>query len=172
MAVFTKNSINPAYAGARLGAERTAARFGASVTHYVPRKPDDAVEQAEQVAQALAAKVDALVVVPAHVTEMKAPLARAVAAGMPVVTLVNRIDVPGLVTFVGADDHRLAREIALHLGRHLAGRGDIVILEGMPGAITNTDRIRGFRDALSEFPGIEVLATLPGEYQRDAARAW
>jgi ribose transport system substrate-binding protein len=109
--------------------------------------------------------------VPVDVIAMKDPLARAVAAGMPVATFINRIDVAGLVTFVGADDHGLAREVALYLGRHLDGRGNIVMLEGMPGAITSTDRMRGFRDALAEFPAIEVLATLPGEYQRDSARA-
>lgn len=171
LAVFTKNRTNPAYAGARLGAERTAARLGASVTHYVPVKPDDVGEQTAQIAQALAAKADAFVVVPTDVIAMKEPVARAIAAGVPVVTIVNRIEVPGVTAFVGADDHRLAHEIALYLGRHLDGRGNIVMVEGMPGAITNTDRIRGFRDALGEFPGIEVLATLPGEYQRDAARA-
>ena len=37
IAVFTKNRNNPAYAAARLGADRTAARLNATATHYVPR---------------------------------------------------------------------------------------------------------------------------------------
>jgi len=45
IAVFTKNRTNDAYAAARLGAERTAARLGASVVHYVPRQPDSIEEQ-------------------------------------------------------------------------------------------------------------------------------
>ena len=36
IAVFTKNRTNPAYAAARLGADRTAARLGATTVHYVP----------------------------------------------------------------------------------------------------------------------------------------
>ena len=36
LAVFTKNRTNPAYEGARLGADRLADRLGCSVTHYVP----------------------------------------------------------------------------------------------------------------------------------------
>ena len=39
LAVFTKNRSNPAYAAARLGAERVAAALGAEVTHYVPEVP-------------------------------------------------------------------------------------------------------------------------------------
>lgn len=170
LAVFTKNKTNPAYAAARLGAERTAARFGASVTHYVPRKPDDVDEQTALVAQALAARPDAFVFVPVHVTDMKEPISRALEAGVPVANFLNRIDAPGFLTFAGADDYALAKEIAIYLGRHLGGRGRIVMVEGMPGATTNTDRIRGFRDALAAFPEIEVLTTLQGEYQQDAAR--
>src|SRR5688500_2646539 len=112
LAVFTKDRSNPAYAGARLGAERTAARLGASVTHYVPLKPDDVGEQTAQIAEALASRPDACVLVPTDVTAMKEPVARAIAAGVPVVTMINRIEVPGVTAFVGADDRRLAHEIA------------------------------------------------------------
>lgn len=169
LAVFTKNNTNPAYAAARIGAERVAERFGASVTHYVPRKPDDVGEQTALVAEALASKPDAFVFVPVHVTAMKEPIGRVVAAGIPVAVCLNRIDAGGFVTFVGADDYALAREIARHLARHLGGRGKIVLVEGMPGALTSADRMRGFRDELAAFPDIEVPATLPGEYQQEAA---
>ena len=47
LAVFTKNKKNPAYVGARLGADRIAARHGYTATHYVPNKPDDVDEQHE-----------------------------------------------------------------------------------------------------------------------------
>ena len=36
IAVFTKNRTNPAYDAARLGADRTAGRLGATTVHYVP----------------------------------------------------------------------------------------------------------------------------------------
>src|SRR5215470_3932275 len=39
LAVFTKNWTNPAYAGARLGADRLARRLGCQLTHFVPTKP-------------------------------------------------------------------------------------------------------------------------------------
>ena len=44
IAVFTKNRTNPAYAAARLGADRTAARLGATTVHYVPDTPDSVPE--------------------------------------------------------------------------------------------------------------------------------
>ena len=38
IAVFTKNKTNPAYAAARLGADRAAERLGAETVHFVPLK--------------------------------------------------------------------------------------------------------------------------------------
>ena len=54
LAVFTKNRTNPAYAAARLGADRIATRLGATTTHYVPTVPDDAAEQMALIRAAIA----------------------------------------------------------------------------------------------------------------------
>ena len=68
IAVFTKNLSNPAYAAARIGAERAAMLFGAQVRHYVPEVADDPAQQAALVAQALADAPDAFVFTPVHAT--------------------------------------------------------------------------------------------------------
>lgn len=170
LAIFTKNRTNPAYAAARLGAERAAERHGASVVHYVPKKPDDIAEQRALIGDALAAQHDAFVLVPVHVVEMNEAIGRVLDADIPVVTLLNRPTMGKFVSFVGADDYRIGLEVARYLARHLEGRGKVVLMEGMPGATTGADRIRAFGDALKDFPGIEIVATLKGEYQQPAAR--
>lgn len=171
LAVFTKNRTNPAYTAARLGAERAAERHGASVVHYVPRKPDDIEEQIALIGDALADKPDAFVLVPVHATAVDGAINRVQAAGIPIVSVLNRVTTGKTVSFVGSDDYKLGREIASFLARHVGGRGNVVLLEGMPGALTSVNRMRGFRDTLKDYPGIEVLATLAGEYQQPAARA-
>ena len=68
IAVFTKNQTNPAYEAARLGADRTAARLGATTIHYVPEKPDSVPEQIALIARAIAERPDAAVFVPVDET--------------------------------------------------------------------------------------------------------
>lgn len=170
LAVFTKNRTNPAYAAARLGAERTAARLGASVVQYVPHKADDVLEQIALIDAALGGGFDAFVFVPVHVTAVDAAIARVLAAGIPVVNYLNRLERGDFVSFVGADDVRIGREVAAYLARHLQGRGSLVILEGMPGSATSADRMAGFAQTLKHYPDIRVTATLQGEYQQAAAR--
>lgn len=170
IAVFTKNRTNSAYTAARLGAERTAARHGARVVHYVPQKPDNIEEQAALVEQAIAGRPDAAVFVPVHVTAMDDSVSKLNAARIPTVNFLNRLDRGEFVSFVGCDDYRIGREIAAHLFRHIGDKGDVAIIEGIAGALTASERLRGFRDAALERPGIRIVASRSGDYQQDAAR--
>lgn len=170
IAVFTKNRTNPAYEAARLGADRTAARHGARTIHYVPGKPDDVDEQVRLVERAIAERPDAVVFVPVHVTALNASVRKFNAAGIPVVNYLNRLTEGRFVSFVGSDDYQLAREIAIYLFRHLGGTGEVVIMEGVPAAVTSRERVRGFRDAARQWPGIRIAATGTGDYQQDTSR--
>ena len=170
IAVFTKNRTNPAYEAARLGADRTAARNGARILHFVPDKPDDIEQQIALVGQAVAARPDAAVFVPVHLTALDDSVRKLNAAGIPIVNILNRLATGQFVTFVGSDDYRLARDIAAYLFRHIGGKGDVLIMEGVPGAVTSRDRVRGFRDAAGEWPGIRIVATRVGDFQEKTAR--
>jgi ribose transport system substrate-binding protein len=167
LAVFTKNRTNPAYAAARIGAERTAVRCGAQVVHFVPETPDNIEQQIALVEQAIAERPDAVVLVPVHDTAMNASVRKLTAARIPVVNYLNRLDEGDFIAFVGADDYRLGCDIAEYLFRHIGGRGDLVIIEGIAGAVTNRDRMRGFHDTLRHWPNVRVVASRPGNYQRE-----
>lgn len=170
IAVFTKNRTNPAYHAARLGADRTAARNGARILHFVPDTPDDVEEQIALLGQAIAARPDAMVFNPVHLTALDASVRKANDAGIPVVNFLNRLAAGRFVSFVGSDDYRLGREIAGCLFRHLGGQGEVVMMEGVPGAVTSRERMRGFRDAATQWPGIRLVAKLTGDYQESTAR--
>jgi ribose transport system substrate-binding protein len=168
IAVFTKNRTNPAYAAARLGADRTAQRLGARTVHYVPHKPDDAAEQIALIDAALATRPAACALVPAHPTAVNAAIRKIHAAGVPIVGFVNPFTEPQyLVSFVGSKDYPLAFEMAVYLCEHLKGRGGIVIVEGPPESVSSRERVRGFRDAVKKFPASQIVTTICGSYQRD-----
>jgi ribose transport system substrate-binding protein len=170
VAVFTKNRTNPAYEAARIGAERTAARLGARILHFVPERPDDIEQQIALVDEALAARPDAVVFVPVHLTALDGAVRKVNAAGIPIVNILNRMPVGEVVTFVGSDDYGLGCAIAGYLFRHLRGTGEVTMMEGVPAAVTSRDRVRGFRDAARDWPAIRLIETLPGDFQETTAR--
>lgn len=170
IAVFTKNRVNPAYAGARLAADRVAARFGGRCEHYVPQLPDNVDEQIALIDQALAARPDAFAFVPVHPTAVNDAVRKINRAGLPIVNLINRLTAGDSVCFVGSDDQALGERVATRLFEQLGGQGIVVMLEGAPGVITGEARKRGFRAAAARFPGIAIAASAPGDFLHEPAR--
>ena len=169
VAVFTKNRTNAAYEGARLGADRVAARMGGRTIHYVPDTPDDVGQQLALVDEAVSAKPDAMVFVPVHLTAMNPAILKINAAGIPLVNLISPTGVGERVCFIGSDDCALAAEIARYACRRLAPGSRILVLQGHPASGTTQERARGIQEGLAGFPGIVVAASVRGDYQRDIA---
>ncbi|MFO0524076.1 MAG: sugar ABC transporter substrate-binding protein [bacterium] len=170
--VFTKNRLNPAYEAARIGADRVAARMGARTIHFVPERPDDIDQQRALVEQAIALRPDAAVFVPVHGVLMDGWVKRFARAGIPLFNMINRLDDPDdYVSFVGADDPKLATMAGRYLYDAMGGQGDVVILEGTPGTITSRERSQGFRDAAQAYPGIRIVGAREGLFLYEPGRA-
>jgi ribose transport system substrate-binding protein len=165
IAVFTKNSTNPAYAAFRLAADKVGQATGAKIEHFVPKQPDNVDEQKAMVEQVLKQHPDVVVFIPVDDVAMAASVRKLNDADIPVVLASNPL--PGhFVTYVGADDFDIGYREAHYLFDKLGGKGQIVILEGTASAPTNRERLRGYRKALAEAPGIKVLASVSGNYQQ------
>ena len=169
VAVFTKNRTNAAYEGARLGADRVAARMGGSAVHYVPDTPDDVGQQVALVDLSLAARPDAFVFVPVHLSAMNEAILKINAAGIPLINLISPTGVGERVCFIGSDDRALAAEVTHYVARRLPEEARVVILEGHPASGTTNERLGGIHEALANFPRLVVAASVRGDYQRDIA---
>ncbi len=172
LAVFTKNLTNPAYAAARLGAERAAAQLGAEVLHFVPRKGDDPEEQSALIDQALALnpRPDAFVLSPVHACKVDPAIRRIAAAGIPMIGFVNPINAAPSVAYVSSDDCQLAFGIAQYLFSHLKGQGRVLVVTGPEESFTSMERLRGFREAARQHPGITIAGVIAGDYVLEIAR--
>ena len=169
IAVFTKNRTNPAYEAFRIASDRVAQATGVKVVHFVPNKPDDVDEQKAMVDQVLKDRPDAVIFIPVDDVAMVDSVRKLNDAKIPIVLVSNPL--PGsFVTYVGADDFEIGYREARYLFETMAGKGRIVVIEGTAGAPTNRERLRGYKRAFTEYPGIEVLASGVGNYQTPDAK--
>ena len=60
IAVFTKNTTNPAYSAFRLAADQIGQLTGVQIRHYVPKQPDNVDEQKAEVEEVLKSRPDAV----------------------------------------------------------------------------------------------------------------
>jgi ribose transport system substrate-binding protein len=169
IAVFTKNLTNPAYEAFRIAADKVAGASDAKIQHYVPKQPDNVDEQKVMVEQVLKDRPDAVIFIPVDDVAMIDSVRKLNEAKIPVVLVSNPL--PGrFVTYVGADDFEIGYKQARYLFDKLGGKAKIVVIEGIPVAPTNRERVRGYKRAFAEFPGIEVLASGVGNYQQPDAK--
>ena len=166
IAVFTKNNTNPYFQAVRLGADSAAKQLNAVVTHYVPIKPDSIPEQMSQIEDVIVKKPDTIVFTPVDYKAMVPGAEKMNKAGIPVVNIIDRVQGGKFVSFVGADDYTLGLSTGRYLLKAMGGKGNVVIIEGVRGALTSIDRVRGFNQALKEFPNVKLLASQPANYQR------
>lgn len=166
IAVFTKNQTNPYFQTVRVGAESAAKALNAKVIQFVPTKPDSIPEQLSQVEDVIVKKPDAIVFIPVDYKAMVPAVEKINSANIPVVNITDRIASGKLVAYVGADDYNIGLATARHLLKAMGAKGNVIILEGVKGSLTNVDRVRGFNDALKENPNVKLLASQPANYQR------
>jgi ribose transport system substrate-binding protein len=166
IAFFTKNQTNPYFQSIRLGADDAARQMGARIVHYVPTRPDSIPEQMSQVEDVAVKRPDAVVFIPVDHNAMVPGVERLNRAGIPTVNLTDRSAGGDFVSFVGCDDQRLGYDAGRYLLERMNGRGAVIILEGVGGSHNSALRVGGFRDAIAEFPEVQLLASQPANFQR------
>jgi ribose transport system substrate-binding protein len=166
IAVFTKNQTNPLFQVVRLGADSAARQMHATVVHYVPTQPDSIPEQMSQIEDAITKRPSAVVFVPVDSKAMVPGVQKMNAAAIPVVNIVDHSLGGQIVSWVGADEHIMALSTGRYLLEKLGGKGNVIIIEGVGGSLGSAERVRGFKQALEEFPNVKLLASQPGNFQR------
>jgi len=176
VALFTKNNTNPFSQAIRVGSNAAATALGIKVVHYVPTTPDNAAEQTKLVEDAIRNKPDAIIFDPVDVEKLVPAVEKMNAAEIPVTEVTDRSVGGKFVSRVLPDDYQIGLSVARRLLKEMGGKGNVVILEGIAGNTTNTERLKGFNDAINEAPGVKLLSSKTGKYQRkpaqDVMEAW
>ena len=130
----------------------------------------DTAGQIRLVQQMLAQHVDALVIAPADSKALVPVLQTAIAKGVIVVNIDNRLDAQALaekhisVPFVGPDNRAGARLAGDYLAKTLKAGDKVGIIEGVPTTTNAQQRTLGFKDAM-QAAGIAVAAVQSGEWE-------
>jgi ABC-type sugar transport system substrate-binding protein len=91
-------------------------------------------------------------------------------AGIPVITV--NLDCSGDTVhsaLVMAVDYDAGRMVADKMAEQLGGKGDIALIQGVPG-LERTDNLeKGFRDTIANYPDIKIVDAQSASFQKDTA---
>ncbi len=121
----------------------------------------------------LAQNVDAIILAPVVETGWEPVLKEIKRAKIPVVLVdrgINVSDQSLYATLIASDFVEEGRMAAAWLGRKLGGKGNIVELQGTPGAAPAIDRKKGFEEGLKALPGMKIIKSQTGEFTRSKGK--
>jgi ribose transport system substrate-binding protein len=135
----------------------------------IAHRNTDAAGQLEDLRNLISAKVDAIVVNPADPAGIKAALAEATKAGIVVVAVDQAVTEPSAY-IISNNQEKYAYLGAKWLFQQMGGKGGVVYMRGAAGASADSDRDKGFKEALKEFPDVKVVHEVFTGWQQDQAK--
>lgn len=126
----------------------------------------DASVQAGQIDTMITQQYDAIIFAPLDAEAAAAPIARAAAAGIPVITAVTNANSDQVTASVAPEDELAGRLIAEEMVKRLGGKGNVVIQEGPIGNSPQILRRKGIDEVLAKYPDITVLASKTANWSR------
>jgi ABC-type sugar transport system substrate-binding protein len=162
---------NPFHLGEVDGAKEAARRAGFEL--IVTSGDGDVTKQIQAMENLINQGVDAISINFIDAAAFGPTMAKAAAAGIPVVCLHSKIE--GCAATLGFDERYTGKIVGEYAAELLKTRyngevkGEVANLQGLLGQGLNTDRSGGFTDVMAQYPGVTVVAQEPTSW--DPARA-
>lgn len=121
---------------------------------------DGPPQQVSQVEDLMVKGIDALVILAHDSAPLTPVVEKAYKAGVFVVSVDRGLLKPVQDVYVAGDNPGLGRVSAQWMAKELKGKGDIVVLEGIP-CVINSERVDAFKEVMKDYPDIHIMDSQP-----------
>ncbi|MBS1724151.1 MAG: ABC transporter substrate-binding protein [Armatimonadetes bacterium] len=125
-------------------------------------------KQTKDLETMMAANVDAIVVLATESAPITPTAEEINKRGILLVNVDRGFLKPVANVFIEGDNKAFGRKSAEYMAEKLGGKGQIVVLEGIPCTV-NTDRVNAALEVFKRYPGIQVLDQQTGMWNREKA---
>ncbi|MCX5048342.1 MULTISPECIES: ABC transporter permease/substrate-binding protein [unclassified Streptomyces] len=155
---------NPFFVQIRAGAQAEARKLSVDLT--VTDAQNDASQQANQLQNFTSSGLGAIIVNPVDSDAASNSVKAADKARIPVIAVDRGVNKATVDALVASDNVKGGELAARTIGEKLGGKGKIVILQGQAGTSAARERAAGFAAGLKAYPGIQVVAQQPADFDR------
>lgn len=158
IAIVPKALTGEYWVRCKRGAEAAAKQFGVTLTFVGPSAETEVDKQIDIVENLLTRGVDAIGVSPCDGKALAPVIDRAIAKGVPVVTVDSDAPRSKRLAYIGTDNEKAGAIAGEQLAKLMGGRGKVLIINGVPGAENLMQRIKGFKQTLRKYPRIRIVS--------------
>jgi ribose transport system substrate-binding protein len=144
----------PYWQAAGAGFSKAAGEFKVRSDFMGPQNYDPKGER-EALDEAVRKKATGILLGVTDAALLKDSIDKAVAAGIPVITIDSDAPASKRLFFVGTNSYQAGFAGGQRLAQELKGKGNVVVFS-MPEQANLQDRLRGYREALDRSPGIKI----------------
>ena len=130
---------------------------------------DNDERQIQQIDSLVETGIDLLIVAPNQVSTISPAIDRAYDKGIPVIVFERKTNTKKYTAYMGADNYEMGHLMGDYVATRLNQRGRIIEVMGLKGSSPAIERHNGFREAIAQYPGIQVIATLQGDWTEPTA---
>ena len=113
----------------------------------------------------------AIVLAAVDVEALNPTIKKIVDQGVAVIILERLVTSKDYTVFIDTDNSMLGVIHMEYICQKLCGKGNIVIIGGIPGSGATVDILHSYEEVLKKYPDVKVLGTDYGYYTRDKGRA-
>lgn len=161
-----KSLTNPAYKACADSAKATADKLGVELITLSSQGFSALEEQIHQVEDLIQKKVNAIGIVAVDSKGVIPVIQEANKANIPVLTVDTSADGGKLATFIATDNLKAGRLAGEWMVQQLEGKGKVAMIEGTPGSQQGRDRKTGFHEVIKAAPGINLVSSIPANFER------
>jgi ribose transport system substrate-binding protein len=130
---------------------------------------NDVSKQTQQMSNLISQHVDAIVINAASPTGLNGIIGQACARGILVVSYDNVVTAPCALK-VNTDQFKFGQVLAQHLAQRIHGKGNVIMVTGVPGTFVDEQRNKGADSVWKKYPGIKVAARYTGMWDSSTAQ--
>ncbi|MGO9769430.1 MAG: ribose ABC transporter substrate-binding protein RbsB [Roseiarcus sp.] len=164
LALVLSTLNNPFFVTLKDGAAAKAKQLGYDLV--VLDSQNDPAKELSNVEDVLNQNVKLVMLNPADSDAAKSSVLAANHKNVPVITLDRSANGGDVVTHIASDNVAGGRMAADLVIKKLGGKGNVVELEGVPGASAARDRGKGFGDEIATAPGIKIIVSQTANFDR------
>jgi ABC-type sugar transport system substrate-binding protein len=175
VALVLKTLTSPFFSTMAEGAQSYAKEHHIPLDLFGVERETDVDHQISIITNLISLRYGAIILAPTHSEKLIPICEKALAAGIPVITLDTPLDAKALaragivIPFIGTDNRIGGQLVGNYLKKRLHGKGRLFVIGGYPGVENGMDRTAGFIDAVTENSTIEIVAEESANWRTDEA---
>lgn len=154
--VFVSTNVQiPYWKTASTGFSHAAAQLKGIRSEFVGPQTFDPKAERDALDEAVQKKATGILISVADPAVLKDGIDKAIAAGIPVITVDSDAPTSKRLFFIGTNNYQAGFTGGQRLAKELHGKGSVVFFT-MPDQQNLQDRLRGYKDALAKTPDIKI----------------